>query len=337
MKKLLFGSCIAFSIVHADTNEQVVYADQWGGCAPYRIAPDNSIYFSGAGLWWEGSNVGAVVGFQQKLKKKKKHAEIENKTILLRPEFNWGFRVGAGYQMPFDDWELDGEWTYIREHFHTKEHSGHHEKLILSLRDAPLEVDSIHAHGHVLINYVDLALRREFLVTRYLGLKPILGLRNLWFKGESHNDFVSKHHHPNIHGRTKNDYWGIGPKLGLDTRWVLGWGLSIYGDLALALLYGRFKLENHGSLDNVLIGKKRQHVDVEIESSPRSVTPMTDLQIGLQWDELISSNDLHLNLFVGWEHHVFFQVGQADIAQLIDTNNSNFTTSGLTFGGRLDF
>ncbi len=334
---LLIGSCIAASLVYADTTtpsekwgQAGVYADQWGGCSPYRIAPDHAFYFTGAALWWEGSNVDLVAGFHEKTKERKRKVNGDLRTILLKPEFNWGFRVGVGYQMPFDDWELALDWTRIHEQFNARERSKHHEHLRLDLEDADLSPKSIHGHARIKIDYLDLALRREFLVTRFLGLKPQVGLRSLWLREHNHIDYSVKRENP--HFKTKNNFWGIGPKFGLDTRWMLGWGFSIYGDMSLDLLYGRFKLENKVNTD-----QKKHHIEAELESSPRTILPMTDLSLGLQWDRLYSDNNYHLNFFIGWEHHVFFQAGQTDVAQVADRNNANFTTSGLTFGGRFDF
>jgi hypothetical protein len=40
----------------------------------------------------------------------------------------------------------------------------------------------------------------------------------------------------------KNNFWGVGLRGGLDTQWGLGKGFSIYGKLALSVLWGKFSI-----------------------------------------------------------------------------------------------
>ena len=187
------------------------------------------------------------------------------------PQFHWdwGFRVGLEYDMPFDGWGLFSSWTSLDQHAHDTvtrggdPNPGHFSGLLgdptsgagdfispfwaAQLFSSPGLVNVAKVHWDLQLNLVDLVLGREFFVSRGLALKPFIGMRSGWIHQTYNMSFIAFNFptDPSAISRQifihmKNNFWGIGVRAGLDTQWFLGKGLSVFGNAAFSFLNGRF-------------------------------------------------------------------------------------------------
>ena len=138
-----------------------------------------------------------------------------------------GFRVGFGHQ---GEWNT--EFYYTRAHFSSVESaSGNLTPAFLggksALSDEPKSTLPYFDHGHVETkidyNVLDWDLGKPFNLGESLRLRPVIGLRAAWirqrfdsaFQGDWPDDNLSK----NMTEHMKNDFWGIGPKIGIENAW----------------------------------------------------------------------------------------------------------------------
>lgn len=183
------------------------------------------------------------------------------------PHFKWntGFRVGAEVAINCFDLELD--WT----HFDGR---------------AKFSEDTQHGHWKIKYDVIDLTLGRSFCMTPCLYLKPFFGLRaaRIHQRLESHLEtfFTAAVIGDNTVVTDKNDkedFWGIGPQIGIDADWYLGCNFSLYGSFAVVTYYGDVKNENFDTdtftrTVSVCDGKKHRCFN----------TIATDAAIGIRWD-----------------------------------------------------
>jgi len=277
------------------------------------------------------------------------------------PHFEWdpGFRIGLGWNMGHDAWDLYFDWT--RFHTNAKEKS-HADNKVLYANFAdtlaainPFEKAS--AHTHVNVDWLDLELGKAFYATRYLTLRPHVGLRNAWvdqdFRFRYKNQITPLGLSAGVKDkvRVKNDFWGLGIRTGLDTQWELGAGFSILGDFALALLYGDFDLHRRFKGPAIVtagggtfIVPLESHQDKDLNLARF----IADFDLGVQWDYMFAHDRFHVSLSAAWEQHMFF--GQNQIFNFYDTpsssstahgklvsSNGDLTLQGLTISARFDF
>lgn len=190
------------------------------------------------------------------------------------PDFSWdwGFKVGLKYDMPYDGWDLDGSW--LRFHSSASDHvsaagnpdpdsidtdplpnafSGSGELIssfwVAKLFSAPGLMNQAKARWNADIDFIGLELGRNFHISEFLCLRPFVGLSNGWID-QTYNIFFSALNFDTpppedkrvINIKMKNDFWGIGPEFGLQSFWKLGKGFSIYANGAFSLLDGHFKV-----------------------------------------------------------------------------------------------
>lgn len=293
-------------------------------------------------LVWQARENGLALGTLS-------HSTTENVVAngqVKNIDFEWdvGFRVGVGYNMPHDGWDLSLTWLRFYTDGHRSSHANSDETIYPRLaHPGDIAADNntcqkLHGHWHLHLNQLDLDLGREFFVSKWLTFRPHIGLRTDWIWQKlrvDYDNFVQ--FHKDVEVKDKDDWWGIGVQGGVDTQWGLGGGWSIYGNFDAAILYGfhqaSFDDQNGFSTQKFVDTKNSYHIS----------HPVLDLQLGLRWDYMFSHDRFHLGLQAGWEHHVYFNQNQ--FMYFVDdynngvfvSNQGDLTFQGWTFGARFDF
>jgi len=256
---------------------------------------------------------------------------------IKKPHFDWdwGWRFGAGYNIPRDGWDLSLIWTHIENRAKGTTHAGD-ESLDIVWSVAAYHVPSptvAHAHWEAHLDQVDLDLGRQFYVGRHLTLHPKAGMRSSWIFQEYDVHWTGTQGTQKAHMTDK--FWGLGFFAGLDSDWMLGWGFSLFGDAGLAVLLGYFDVDQHGTFNGATNSK--------IKDSFRTGRPIFDLDLGLKWAKKIYSDRFALAFKVGYEYHLYFNQNQFllsngnDGFELFNPVNGDLTYQGVTFSGQFDF
>ncbi len=273
----------------------------------------------------------------------------------LSYDWDFGFRVGLGYNLPHDGWDLAATWTWFHDHAHGRTDVGYTRNLLptWAVNQTGLDPNTgalkSHAHWKLRLNMIDLDLGREFFVSKWMTLRPFVGLRTGWIHQKLDVDYkhltedgVLSATADKYETDMKNNYWGLGLHGGLNSQWGLGAGFSFYGNAAVSLLYGFFDLHH----DEEIILLSGSHVDVVNNSqSMRVDRAISELALGLRWDTMFADDRCHFWLQAGWEHLMFF--GQNQFQKFLGMNASSLgafvanqgdlTIQGWTISARLDF
>ena len=175
-------------------------------------------------------------------------------------------------------------------------------------------------------------LGRDFFVSKYLSLRPSFGVEAAWFTFTSNVKFTGGVSQSALVPQTlyvdneldtstsakvtllnavgdcnlktffKEKFVGIGPRAGLDSRWHLGEGFSIYGDVNAALLYGYFTLNAReqytGKPQNLSTGYYKFH----------RLVPTAKFELGIVYDKYIMCETQHVSIALGYENQYYWDV-----------------------------
>lgn len=259
--------------------------------------------------------------------------EPPNNTIdPLRLEFdwNWGARLGAGYNIPRDGWDIGMEWTHIENRAR-----GHGAGSSLpqlwgdprALITVEGPTDRAAGHWKVHLDQIDLELGREFYVGRYMTIRPKVGMRSAFiFQRLKSKVSITEGLAPiggpvpfgdNITKLT-NRFWGFGFEAGLDTDWKLGYGFSLFGEADFSLLFGFFKVRERGTI----LTNGAQTNRWSSENSFRTEKPILDLAMGFKWFGKFCDDHFGLTFKAGYEYHLYMNHNQFQQP----TGDTNFTT-----------
>ncbi len=260
--------------------------------------------------------------------------------------FDWdfGFRVGAGYTFEYDGWDTQLGWTWFRTDatstVPTKDH------IVLSEffggfidRDF---ADSAKVNWSILFNMFDWDLGKEFWVSKALSLRPFIGVKGGWIHQSIHSKwhvvFLNDPGDPRIVDFNaiedlKNNFWGVGPFGGINTKWK--WGssdtrfVSLFGDFSAATLWGTWI--NRDIYKDPL----PRRISTNMKNSDFGALMLRGF-LGLGWDADVGKGMTHVTVKVGYEMQIWFnQLRIATFQQL--RLHGNLTLQGGTLNCRLDF
>ena len=260
------------------------------------------------------------------------------------PQFKWnnGFKLGASYNSPCDGWDIGLLWTSYTgkafSHDHVDQEDNH---VLITLwsafmggREPPNHYASdIETKWHVDLDLVDIDLGREFWVSRYLALRPHIGLRfskinqtfHLLHKGGTWAAFVVSPTQDSYNDevRIDNDFKGVGPRAGFDLNFHLGCGWSIYNEFAASIIDGRFEINHDESIKQAEDPFSKTNV-LETEDSIRCSRGALDYALGVQYASLICKCKYRFSAILSWDLHVFFHQNQMwSVVRIAPTSGGN--------------
>lgn len=288
-------------------------------------------------------------GINYGIKQNNSVAYVDGRVKNVSYDWTWGWRAGAGFNLPHDGWDMLLNYTWFRSNENDSTNGDSAESIYQTWTNANQGATAnnlaAHAagHSHLKFDYLDFQMGREFFVSKWLTLRPFVGARGLWthrnlnvsYKGGS----VTTSSVEKIQEKFNNRFRGGGLLAGLDTQWGLGTGWSFYGDLGLALIYGVQRL--HQTQDTAPGGVSTRFTHAHDAST--TVRTMIDLAFGLRWDHLFNDDAYRIRLQLGWEQHLLPSFGR-DL-NFVDNvvkgkfvyNQGDLAISGLTLQARFDF
>jgi len=251
--------------------------------------------------------------------------------------WDWGFKVGLGYCSPCDGWDVNLQWTWFRD----KSKSSIDADTTDNFTILPLWSDFVSAFAdsqaggfggvayasdascdwRIKLNLVDFELGRNYWVSRYLSIRPFVGVRYASINQDTHiaynggswgQNTQTGEVQPALNGFVdlENNYRGAGLRAGLGSEWNFGCGWAIYGNLAASIIYGRFKV-NHDEYIRIATETPHNTADVlETHESLRASRAILDMTLGVQWSTLFCSCKYGFTAMLGWEQHMFFDQNQ---------------------------
>lgn len=253
-------------------------------------------------------------------------------------KWNWGFRVGIGANINHDMWDTNLYYTWL---FADNSNSAGGANLYLTDQFNAASAISILNSGSIKwdvhFSMFDWELGRWYYVSKNLAVRPHTGVKGGWINQKVHTIFsgpavlqtpaivYSEHF--------KNNFWGVGPLLGVNTLWVLGNAgaamdhrFSLFSDFGGALMYGHFNVTNQ-STSTTLAGTQSS---VYIKNLTRNLaTAMLQGLFGLSWDTAFNQGKNHFMMKLGYEFQYWFRQNQ-----LVTTVAQNRPTGGFNFYNR---
>ncbi len=301
---------------------------------PNALQNSNDLWVDAEMLFWQ-SNMGSL---DYAITSNGSHRHVKE------PHFDWdfGFRVGLGYKLPHDKWDLLVNYTYVQAN--ASGHAGSSSGTVFPIYasnfsgTSPFYANSARAHWHLTLNMADIELGRTCFVGRCLTIRPFIGVRGLVIDQDYHVSYrggtIAPSDKDKIH--MDSDFWGVGARLGVNTLWGLGKGFSFYGDGSFSILSGNFDIHEHEKLDQENLRLMNIKYDLD------NIVVTADLALGLQWDYMFSKDRYHFGMKMGWEFNMFCDQNQ--LFNFIGSNpgslhcaNDDLSFQGLTVGFRFDF
>lgn len=196
-------------------------------------------------------------------------------------------------------------------------------------RFGPLDQGGVYkAHWGLSLNLLDIEWGRKSRLSGRSCIRPFLGVRLLridqnYRVNEKLGSQLSQPTSISVltaYGKSKarNDFVGVGPRVGVDIDFHIGCGWEIFGQAAGSLAYGTEKLNS--SEDLVVVGSSPQPIRAgatdnalyHMHSKIRRMRWNADLALGLRWSQCMEScgRVYPVAVALSWEEHIFSQANQ---------------------------
>lgn len=279
------------------------------------------------------------------------------KTSVLHPRFNWdpGVRLIIGYRFPDYCWDVALSWTHYHSSFHRKQRTNSNDLTNVNNQQGMFPIWSLSKdiiagdyvsdaflRGKLSLDLFDLDVGHpiDFDCLVCFQITPYGGIRGAWIRQRANVKYkggifqigiiaggIPQNGTDYIH--LKNDFWGIGPRIGLGLEYFLGKGVSLYGDMAISGVIGVFDTHQKETyLDRVRSSHDKRHTRCR---------GIVDLAAGISWQTCLCLEYL-FNLSIGWEYHIFFdqlQLRQGNFHLV--PHNRNLQVQGVTVNANLEF
>lgn len=316
-----------------------------------RPESDNGWYLFGDVLYWHAS-VGNADWAER-------HVSTSNSDTYnvhqLDFKWSWGFKAGVGVNMDHDMWDTNVCFTW----FETSNSNAigllnplpanANSQQVATLMPPQADVSSSKHHWSIHFGMFDWELGRWQYSSKKLALRPHVGVKGGWInqKRTTHTTFHPANNQVD-NGHFANDFWGVGPSVGVNTMWVLGntgnnmeHRFCLFGDAAGALMYGHF--HNSFAVPSKVAGSnetlKFTHLDRNL------AVPMLQAMMGFSWDTGCNINGCHFTFKVGYEFQYWFRQNQyVALKETPSTNtlgamrySDDLALQGVTGEFRFDF
>jgi len=240
---------------------------------------------------------------------------------IVEPKFDFkpGVKVELGYLSEYDNWDIISSWTYIYGRFDNQSKSMSSEWGVDPLWYIPhvgqvdhLIFDRAKANWKMQLNVIDLCWGRNSILTDYLSVRLFAGAKGLWYKNKLNVKYVDSQFMQYDVGEAialtyysneeivypRQDTWGIGPQIGINSLWKLFKGLHITANSSFSVPYffdnlkiiSREKIQGTGGDPGILDGFF--YPTSNIRESFSQFRPICHLALGLAWESCFASSSL---------------------------------------------
>jgi len=276
---------------------------------------------------------------------------IDGTLVNQNSDYAPGFQLGFGADLGFDNWNFFTEYTWFRNtDTVTTSLDPAGTKVLYPVRGKPLGPFDRYFYGHERWNlgmdFIDAEIGRAYYVGSALTFHPTLGLRGAFIRQELNVNYLNEasglpaH---NTHISQSAHSWGIGPRVGFCSSWMLGKGFRLYGDGSGDLLFTRYttlnfnqKISNevNAIIDGGIIDIKERNIGY--------LRTHLDLELGFGWGAYFYANRYHFDIAAGYDFQVFFN--QNVFRRFTDDSsyssilpNGDLFIQGLTISAQFDF
>jgi len=280
--------------------------------------------------------------------------------VVLFQKFSYkpGFKLALGGGTDFDQWAYAAHYTWYRSRTTVSTdrpptppvglgQTGDWAIQSWNPQAANTNALSLNSSWKASIDLVDAQLSRPYYLGTNLILEPFFGGQAGWIRQSLRLSYVAipadtvsnpVPRNPVV-SHNNSHCWGIGPRIGLNTNWLMGAGFRFIGSGEANLLYTSYRtvaqrVDAADSADSNALSVKISKLNV--------LRPNAGLNLGLGWGMYADQNRWHFDLSATYDYYVFFSQNMmrylADLnASVTGASPSNLYLQGVTATARFDF
>lgn len=255
---------------------------------------------------------------------------------LKHPRFKYepGFKVGAGAKYRHDGWDTFAQYTRLNFNHQHSGSSNAQTTIGVPVLGDTLTWQTAHASGNWSLNFnvVDLELGRNFWVSKWLTMRPFVGLKFDWthqkFKVD-YDDITSSNiliDGSDVAIRMHQSQWAAGLRAGMNTTWYVWRHWAVFGELALSGMVNSTKTSRKDRFETPAGLEWEQN---NFKGTSNNVAAVMEWSLGLRFETAFHNDDFMFQFQAGWEEQIWFNQNQFAFLPT-GGRNTDLTFQGLT-------
>lgn len=312
------------------------------------------VFVTGSFIYWFANEEGLDIGYNSALTGAGGTIFPPNDGLKLPQPGKWlpGFKVGIGVDFDIDKWVGYVEYTWLHgetsKSLSPSADSRGTPVIVLTnwyKHNTTVEADhtasAVSSKWRVNLDILDALLSRPFYEGRNLTITPFFGARAMWLRQNFRLSATTTNAPSNpVVSHNQSRSWAVGPRAGMQSHWLLGWGFRLEGDAAAALLFQRYTKVAHRS--DALSADQVAAADLIYYRNYGALRPIMDMGLGLGWGTYLDCQNFYLD--IGANYDFIYLWGQNLMRHLVDDYNygvdgaaPDLFYQGLTLTVRFDF
>lgn len=316
--------------------------------APARIDVRGSwdVYASADFIYWyvTEDNLELGINYSQGPATATTVGNVVNADFSYKP----GFKVGLGMNFDHDNWDACLGYTWLHGSIGTSATATQNPTAsLLPIHASP---DIIEGTGNAMnsgsnnwrykFDFLDGEMARAYYVGTRLSFRPYFGVRAAWIRQRYVENFSTTDSSIAYTSWQNTASWAVGPRVGVNTNWMLGCGFRMIGNATGDLLFTRYCAK---ATENRLAAGVIEESNSLDQHGINTLRPHAGLDFGFGWGTYFDNNNWHFDLAATygfqafWDQNMFRQFVDGTAVATSFAPNGNLFIHGLDVAIRFDF
>jgi hypothetical protein len=258
-------------------------------------------------------------------------------------DFHSGFKIGAGYKTPLDNWTVFLQYTWFSPHSHHHVTNYPITNVLLFPQDPEFPLSSailLKGNWKTNLNIFDFEIARAFYIAQFLSLNFHIGPKG-------YTNFSKEAVHYRIYQNLSNDIfdespeyryynksktWGIGGRIGCQVDWLFT-HMRLFTHGSYSLAYQNSSLHYYSKFPENTIYEDQNRANYHDDQS--SVANILEATFGFAYQTLIGEEKYFIDLSLAYEFQYWTSQSMHAEYRDIQTNyipsHEAYTTLGTPF------
>jgi hypothetical protein len=334
------------------------------------------VYASGSFIYWQAREENLEIGLISQNDPEGRISTADtpfttgyvNNMTVTQPHFTYrpGFKLGVGMTFDWDGWDAYAEYTRFHQTIATSVAPLSRDtatvlppngQYLYPIQGAPGGLTNMYFQNAnqawtLKMDFFDVSLGRGYYSGTKLTVRPSFGARAAWIRQNlttTSNGSTNYLTATGYHNYQESDYfasWGIGPRAGFESNWLVGHGLRFIGNGSADILYTRYHTHSTQQVynNNVVAGGTNPiTTNASVSQEIDYLRTHLDLEMGFGWGTYFDDNNWHVDLSavygfqVFWDQNMFREFSNSTMQAKSFAPNGNLYVHGLTLSARFDF
>ncbi len=354
-------------LIDEETETNIDFCPQYAILPPVNLCCERTPFFSSASfIYWQGKMAG--LDFAAKNNSPIVPNNLVTASINTRvytPDFKWepGVKAVFGYTFPYDGWDTLGRWTYFHGKLTKAKRSFSAALSPDGLGISPLwyypffqntnpvlqslVYQNANNYWLLIFNSWDWEWGRNFSINDWLTVRPHAGIKTEYIRQtyKVHYDNgtqlavqintlqASTFQYLSSDFNTTNRLWGMGPRFGIDSKWKLGWGVSLIADSSFSLVPSFFKVRSKNNqlvldIDGTLASGLLP-LTADVRDKFLDFIPVFETTLGFDWGMCFGKcSPFYAGITIGYEMQFWWNVNQSRRGITVGVPGYQYNTHG---------